>query len=293
MSFFEDIADWVDDQIVEPTAHFLRNVVDNPIVPLMIVGGIAVSVLAPEFLPAMLPMAEAVFAGEAAAATEAVLAVEAADVGIGAAELAAESESSLLIQPGLASEQSLYNTFMMEGDAAQVSGAVDEVAQEQAINVGESQRAANLPSRFNKVEQLVTKSARALSQYNDVKETVREYDESYMNKRRKTEYITEDAEEEEERGGKDPSKPTPTPPPQPGPSGDSKDPSWNDPGSTNRQGALHDLGLWRANAAQVNFATTPIVPRDMDDDPRMSQSGDYIRMKQAVYRRPLRNKNFY
>lgn len=272
MSFIEDAFEWVEDEIIEPAAHFVRNIVENPIVPLMIVGGVAVSVLAPEFLPAVLPEI-----GEAVAASEAVAAAEAADIGIGAAELAADSEVSLLADSGLASQQNLYEAVVNESSAADMSSAIDRISQEQAMNLGEDQRFLNLPSRFNTIEKLIDKSRQALSTYETVKETVKKYDDSYMNKRQKlatsqpAKNPTNNEDEAPKPQNEDEKK-------------QSEDPSWNDPGSTNRQGALHDLGLWRANAPQVNFSTTPIMPRDMDDDPTMVQSGDFIRMRNARYR---------
>jgi hypothetical protein len=314
MSFLSDVVDWVDDEIVTPTAHYVKNIVNHPFVPLMIMGGVAVAVLAPEFLPAMLPFAAeaagvgvaaeaavgagvaaeaAVSAGVAAeaavgagvaaeasvgaglaaeAATEAVAAAEAADIGIGAAELAAESESSLLVEQTVP-RYNLYNDIMASEDASALSSSVDRIGQEEAINLGEYQRATNLPSRFNKLEQLLRRSNQASQAHDLLKYVLPEDDYSGNPKRQRT----------SSGGSNGPENPGNTPPPPPG--GDSKDPAWNDPGSTNRQGALHDLGLWRANASQTNFATTPIVPRDMDDDPRMSQSGDFLRSRQNMRRR--------
>lgn len=282
MSFLSDIVDWVEDEIVEPTAHFLRNVVEHPVVPLMIIGGIAVSVLAPEFLPAMLPAVEAteaIFAAEAA--TEAVTSATAADIGIGASELAAESEYSLLQNSMGSTSSNMYESLMANEDAATLASEVDEVMQEEAINLGEFQRTSNLPSRFNKMEQLVNRSARAAYNYESFKNSQQRYDDSYVSKRQRLEEPNKPKDDAETTPPEDGKSPAPTNPP------DSKTPadnSWNDPGSTNRQGALHDLGLWRANASQTNFSTTAIVPRDLDDDPKMSQSGDFLRMKQAVYR---------
>jgi hypothetical protein len=324
MGFLSDAVDWVDDEIITPTAHYVNNIVNHPYVPLMIMGGVAVSVLAPEFLPAMLPFAAeaagvgvaaeaavgagvaaeaavgagvaaeaAVGAGVAAeaavgasaapiaastgaslaaeAATEAVAAAEAADIGMGAAELAAESESSLLVEQTVP-RYNLYNDIMASEDASALSSSVDRIGQEEAINLGEYQRATNLPSRFNKLEQLLKRSNQASQAHKLLKYVLPNDDYGYPKRQRL-----------ENSNGSNNNNNNNTPQPPPG--GDSKDPSWNDPGSTNRQGALHDLGLWRANASQTNFATTPIVPRDMDDDPKMSQSGDFLRSRQNNRRR--------
>lgn len=293
---FDDIGDFFEDEIIEPTAHFFKstvgNLLSNPLAPLMIVGGVAVAVLAPEFLPALLPALEGAEAG--AAITEAVAIATAEDVGLGAVESAAMEEFGLgefaaeaeeigaaaeMEEFGLG-EESAYDSYTNNVDPGRISDNLRGMENTNAIQTGAMRQSQGVTSTFqnvrNKVTEIASKSLKVAASVEAVNVAIDESDKGYHAREgRDTQHdsTTKPAEKTP-----DDSK-VPQPPAAPSGGGNEDLPG----GQTNRQGGLHELGLWRADQPQPNFTTTPLQPRDFSDDPNMGRNGSFNNRSQSQY----------
>lgn len=297
---FDDVVDYVEDEVIEPAAHFVKdtvgNLLSNPWTPLMIVGGVAVAALAPEFLPALLPAIEGAEAG--VAVSEAVAIATAEDVGLGAVESAALEEFGLgevaaeSVELGAADaeavggmeefglgEESAYDAYMNNADPGAISQSLRAMENSNAISSGSVRQSQGLTSTFqnlrNKAVDVASRAAKVTAGLEAANIAVDEADKNYHGRR------------DDEHNG-EPTKPAKPEPSKPEPNEPQPSPTPANPGNEDLPGGqtnrnLHELGLWKADQAQPNFTTTPLRPRDFSDDPMMGRLGSNNNRSQSTY----------